>query len=142
VHAAVIADGIHVHPAMLRLISLARGEQLILATDRVALAGGDQIESTLFGQAVSRATIADGAARLPDGTLAGSVASMLDGIRIMDKCANVGLLGASRAASYNPASILHLLDRGSLTNGARADLILLDPELNLKAVFIGGHEID
>jgi N-acetylglucosamine-6-phosphate deacetylase len=52
------------------------------------------------------------------------------------------LLGASRAASYNPASILHLLDRGSLTNGARADLILLDPELNLKAVFIGGHEID
>jgi N-acetylglucosamine-6-phosphate deacetylase len=142
IHAAVIPDGVHVHPAMLRLAWEALGDRLILTTDRIALAGGDKTESTLFGGAVNGATVADGAGRLPNGTLVGSIITMLDGIRIMDKCANIGFFGASRAASHNPTSILHLVDRGSLTCGTRADLLLLDQELNLKAVFIGGNEID
>ncbi len=76
--AAVIADGVHVHPAMLRLLYLARGAGgICLTTDRVATgaAGG--------ASPLASAAIAGGAARMPDGRLAGSVISMLDAVRIM-----------------------------------------------------------
>jgi N-acetylglucosamine-6-phosphate deacetylase len=142
VNAAVIPDGVHVHPAMLRLAYLACGDRLILTSDRVALAGGDQPEGALFGGAVPRVAIAEGAARFPDGRLAGSIITMLDGVRKMEKCAGFGIIGASRSASHNPANILQLLDRGGLARRARADLVMLDDDLNLKAVFIGGREID
>jgi N-acetylglucosamine-6-phosphate deacetylase len=60
----------------------------------------------------------------------------------MNRCAAIGVDGATRASSINPAQVLGLTDRGSLKRRARADLILVDRELNLKAVFVGGRERD
>jgi N-acetylglucosamine-6-phosphate deacetylase len=141
--AALIPDGIHVHPAVLRMAWRSRDPaDTVLTTDRIALAGTEAPAQTLLGNTANAASMHGGVARLADGTLAGSVITMLDGIRMMNECVGSGFFGAFRGASHNPASILRLKDRGSLMRRARADLLLLDRDLNLKAVFIGGRELD
>ena len=140
--AGIIPDGVHVHPAILRLAFDARGRSgLILVTDKVALAqtsGGEKSEK-MVGRA--RATIRDGAARLDDGTLAGSIISMLDGVRVMVEKADVRIGDAAVMAATNPARLIGANDRGLIQVGTRADLILLSRTLQLKSVFIAGREI-
>jgi len=137
--AGIIADAVHVHPSILRLAFAARGRDgVILVTDKVALAQTSGSEKN-FGRA--RATIRDGAARLYDGTLAGSIISMLDGVRVMVEKADVGIGDAALMAATNPANLVGANDRGRIQVGARPDLILLSPALELKAVFIAGREI-
>jgi N-acetylglucosamine-6-phosphate deacetylase len=137
--AAIIPDAVHVHPAILRLAFEVRGRSgLILVTDKVALAqtsGGGK----MVGRA--RATIRDGAARLDDGTLAGSIISMLDGVRVMVEKAGVTIGDAAVMAATNPARLIGANDRGQIQVGARADLILLNRALELKSVLISGREI-
>ncbi len=138
--AAIIPDAVHVHPAMLRLAFDARGiGGLILVTDKVALAQTSGTEKTV-GRA--RATIRDGAARLDDGTLAGSIISMLDGVRVMVEKADVRIGDAAAMAATNPANLVGETDRGRIQLGARADLILLSRTLELKSVFIAGRELN
>ena len=137
--AAIIPDAVHVHPAMLRLAFSARGNHgIILVTDKVALAQTSGAEK-IVGRA--RATIRDGAARLDDGTLAGSVISMLDGVRIMVEKAGVNIGDAAVMGATNPANLMGANDRGRIQVGARADLIVLGPALELKSVFIAGRAI-
>ena len=137
--AAIIPDAVHVHPAILRLVFDARGRGgLILVTDKVALAQTATAEKTV-GRA--RATIRDGAARLDDGTLAGSIISILDGLRVMVEKADVRIGDAATMAATNPANLMGATDRGRIQLGARADLILLSRTLELKSVFIAGCEL-
>ncbi|HTW88882.1 MAG TPA: N-acetylglucosamine-6-phosphate deacetylase [Candidatus Binataceae bacterium] len=127
-YAAVIPDGVHVHPTMLRLAVRARGAAgVVLTSDRTPLIGDVKAK--------------DGAARLADGTLAGSIISMIDGMRLMVERAGVTVGEVAQMAATNPAAVLGIADRGRLEPGARADLIVLDSELRLKAVFIGGREL-
>jgi N-acetylglucosamine-6-phosphate deacetylase len=134
--AAVIADGVHVHPAMLRLLYLARGAGgICLTTDRVATG------ATAGASPLAAATVADGAARMPDGRLAGSVISMLDAVRIMVERAGASVGEAALMAATNPARVLGLGARGKIEAGAIADLLVLGPRLELKAVLIGGREL-
>jgi N-acetylglucosamine-6-phosphate deacetylase len=137
---AIIPDGVHVHPEMLRLAYRARGAAgLILTTDKVVLAGTDPRAELAVGRA--RAKIDRGAARLGDGTLAGSIISMLDGVRLMVNEAGATVGEAAIMAAGNPAAILGLADRGRLELRARADLIVLSRGLELKGVFLGGREL-
>lgn len=111
---------------------------MILVTDKVALAQTSGTENTV-GR--GRATIRDGAARLDDGTLAGSIISMLDGVRVMVEQAGVRVGDAAVMAATNPARLIGANDRGRIEVGTRADLIRLSPALELKSVFVGGREI-
>jgi N-acetylglucosamine-6-phosphate deacetylase len=134
--AAVIADGVHVHPAMLRLLYLGRGASgICLTTDRVAIAAAGGASP------LACATVAGGAARMPDGRLAGSVISMLDALRIMVDRAGASVGEAALMAATNPARVLGLGERGKIESGAIADLLMLGPRLELKAVFVGGREL-
>jgi len=137
--AAIIADGVHVHPAMLRLACSARGKDgMILVTDKVALANASAAEKKA---ARARGSIRDGAARLKDSTLAGSIISMLDGVRVMVEKVGVSVGDAAVMAATNPANLVGANDRGRIQVGARADLIVLSRALELKSVFIAGREI-
>jgi N-acetylglucosamine-6-phosphate deacetylase len=139
--AALIADGVHVHPAMLRIAWRARGPGgVLLTSDRISLAGSAGGAAMLFGGRTG-ATVVDGAARRSDGRLAGSIITMLDAVRIMRRYTDFDAHGIMNAGSYNAARVLGLRDRGNLLPASHADLLLLDRQLNLKAVFIGGHEI-
>jgi len=137
--AAIIADGVHVHPAMLRLACSARGKDgMILVTDKVALANASAAEKKA---ARARGSIRDGAARLKDSTLAGSIISMLDGVRVMVEKVGVSVGDAAVMAATNPANLVGAGDRGRIQVGARADLIVLSRALELKSVLIAGREI-
>ena len=104
------------HPAALRLALAARPDA-VLVTDRV---GGDL-------------DVRDGAARLADGTLAGSVVTMLESVQHL-VAIGVPLGQAVRTATGNPARALGLTDRGRIAAGCRADLVWLDPaSLSLRA---------
>src|ERR1019366_3320318 len=139
--AAIIPDGFHVHPAMLRIASRARGKDgMILVTDKVALAKASAAEKTP-GRARGSITIRDGAARLDDGTLAGSIISMLAGARGRVKKAGFTSGNASVMAATNPANLVGAGDRGRIQVGARADLIVLSRALELKSVFIAGRAL-
>ncbi|HUY26761.1 MAG TPA: N-acetylglucosamine-6-phosphate deacetylase [Candidatus Binataceae bacterium] len=138
--AAIIPDAVHVHPEMLRLAYTARGMKgLIITSDKVALAGAAPDAALEVGRA--RARIERGAARLADGTLAGSIISMLDGVRVMVRRVGVPVAEAVVMAATNPAAVGGFKDRGRLDPGTRADLIVLSRELELKAVFIAGREL-
>jgi N-acetylglucosamine-6-phosphate deacetylase len=138
-YVGVIPDGIHLHPATLRLIG---GLKMIFTSDRVSVAGADGAVASIFGLPHPEIHLGDGAARLPDGTLAGSTTTMLDGARLMINQLGGDWPRVAEVCALHPARLLGLRDRGAIASGLRADLILLDRQLNLKAIYIGGREID
>jgi N-acetylglucosamine-6-phosphate deacetylase len=135
----LIPDGVHVHSATLRLC---RGLQVAFVTDRVAFAGADESPGTLFGRPCDGASQDGRVVRLADGTLAGSTITMRDAAIMMARDLGGGMQGVEQVTALNPAYALQIRDRGRIYPKCRADLILLDPQLNLKAVFIGGQELD
>ena len=66
---------------------------------------------------------------------------MVGGMRLMVEQVGISVGEAALTAATNPAALLGLGDRGQIEAGRRADLIVLDRELKLKAVFIGGREL-
>lgn len=127
VSASLIADGVHVHPRVLRLAFQALGaERAVLVTDAVA-----------WRDPGSAVRLCDGAARLPDGTLAGSAVTM-DGAVRQCVAAGVDMGAALVAASRNPSRLLQLGDRGAIEPGRRADLVALTPSLEIEQVWVAG----
>ena len=135
----LIPDGVHLHPATLRLC---QALHVAFVTDRVAFASADESPATLFGHPCEGASQDSRVVRLADGTLAGSTITMRDAALMMARDLGGGMEGAERVTALNPANALQIRDRGRIYPKCRADLILLDPQLNLKAVFIGGRELD
>ncbi len=137
---AIIPDGVHVHPEIMRLAFRARGAGgMILTTDRILFSGLTNAEAARIRGRPAR--VVDGAARLSNGTLAGSIISMLDGVRLMVSRVGATVGEAARMAATNPADTIGARDRGRIAAGAHADLIVLSPALDLKAVYIGGRAL-
>jgi len=129
--ASIIADGVHVHPRVVRLAFQALGPgRVVLVTDAVAWRAGSVGSIGM--------SLRDGAPRLPDGTLAGSVVTMDQAIRVCVG-AGVDLADAVTAASTTPAQLLALDDRGCIEVGRRADLVALDGQLQVQQVWIAGE---
>jgi N-acetylglucosamine-6-phosphate deacetylase len=124
---SLIVDFVHVHPMVVRLAVEARAD-VVLVSDAVAVSGAIQEH--------------DGAAYLPDGTLAGSIVTMERAVQ------NVASLGvpparAIRLATGNAARAVGIEDRGRITPGARADLVALDSDtLSVRQVWLGGRRLD
>ena len=140
ISAEVIADGLHVHPACIRMLHRLKGDRLILVTDAIAAAGlGDG--TCQLGEL--DVVVKDGAARLREnGALAGSTLTMLDAFQYVVRVAKVPVEAASHMASTSPAKVAGIDSVcGSIKVGKRADLIWLDSDLNLKRVWIGGREL-
>ncbi|MBF5092722.1 MULTISPECIES: N-acetylglucosamine-6-phosphate deacetylase [unclassified Novosphingobium] len=140
-HFGLIVDGLHVHPAALRVALRARGiDGAMLVTDAMPPVGGTQDRFTLMGQDIA---VIDGTCRGPDGTLAGSALSMVQAL-----CNAMDLLGcdivtASRMASGNPARFLRLgHETGAIAPGLRADLVHLDETRAVTATWIAGARAD
>jgi N-acetylglucosamine-6-phosphate deacetylase len=127
---SIIADGIHVHPSVVRLAFAAVGPRAILVTDAVAWRSGRVGSIGL--------TMRDGAPRLPDGTLAGSALTMDGAVR---NCVTAGieLDDALHAASTEPARRIGLKDRGVIAPGMRADLVALDADLCVEQTWVAGE---
>ena len=132
----VVADGIHVPPTILRLVYRIKGvERTCLITDALACAASDS--QAAFDP---RVIIEDGVCKLADrSALAGSVATMDRLIRTMVQKAEIPLADAVRMASETPARIMGVSDRkGSLQKDKDADILVMDEDLNVRAVWAMG----
>lgn len=136
IYAEIIADTVHVHPAMLALAAKVKGDQLVLISDCTRAGGLPIGRYTLGGQEID---VSGGACRLKDGTLAGSVLKLTDAVGNMRRFAGLSMAQAVRLASLSPAASLGLNGRkGCLLPGRDADIILLDDALHVSAVFTRG----
>lgn len=131
-----IVDGVHLAAESAYAVFLAAGRRFCLVTDAIEAAMRDARESELGGR---RVQIRDGAVRLPDGTLAGSVLTMDEAVRNLVAC-GASLADAVHAASAAPARLLGRDDLGALRPGAPAHLTVLDEELRVVRTLVGGVE--
>ncbi len=134
--AEAIADGVHLHPAMLRLLWRVKGWAAVcLVSDAMAGAGAPDGHYPFGGTLVE---VRDGRARLPDGTLAGSVLTLDRAVRMAVE-AGIPPREAVGMASLTPAEAVGLRDAGRIAPGARADLVALDPGLRPVWTMVGGR---
>ncbi|WP_322920011.1 N-acetylglucosamine-6-phosphate deacetylase [Nocardioides renjunii] len=135
----LIADGVHLHPAVLRTVFAAKPGRCILVTDAMAAAGGPDGDYRLGPMAIE---VRDGVARLADGTgsgaIAGSTLTMDAALRFAVRTAGLPLLDVVHAASTAPARAWGLDDVGALEAGRRADLVVLDADLSVRRVMRAG----
>jgi N-acetylglucosamine-6-phosphate deacetylase len=135
----LIADGVHLHPAVLRTVFAAKPGRCILVTDAMAGAAAPDGDYALGRMAVE---VRDGVARLADGSgtgaIAGSTLTMDAAMRFAVATAGLPLLDVVHAASTAPARAWGLADVGALEPGRRADLVVLDDDLEVVRVMRAG----
>lgn len=136
----LICDGIHVHPSTVRNTFRIFGDgRVVLISDSMRAAGMEDGNYTLGGQDV----IVKGAlASLADGTIAGSVTNLFD---CMKKAVSMGISreSAIKAATINPARSIGIdTVVGSLEAGKQADFLIVDQDLNLRSVILGGRVLE
>lgn len=138
VRGEIIADGVHVHPAVMRVLTAALGpERTVIVTDALSAAGLLDAVFTFGGQA---ARVIDGVARLADGTITGSVLTTAQGLRNMVRLAGVALVDAVRMLTINPALSARVETRkGRIEAGYDADLLIFDEDLGLQATICRGR---
>lgn len=136
-YAEVIPDLLHVHPGAIRA-ALRAIPHLYCVTDSTAAAGMPDGEYRLGSHKVTKCM---GGVRLADGTLAGSTLTMDQALRNLVGI-GVELDDAARRLSTYPADYIGEHRRGRLARGCWADLVVLSPELQLKAVHVEGEPIE
>ncbi|MDF2726102.1 MAG: nagA [Paenibacillus sp.] len=142
IRAEIIADGHHVHPACIRLLTKTKtDDNLIMITDAMSAAGLEDGIYDLGGLAVN---VSGGVATLKEGnSLAGSTLTMIGALRYVTDNVGVTVPQASRYMSGNPARQLGIFDRtGSLEAGKQADVLLVSPDLELQRIWVLGNEIE
>ena len=137
----IIADGVHVHPASLRVALAAKPRgKVMLVTDAMPPVGADSPSYELYGEVI---TAVDGVVRNAAGSLAGSALDMATAVRNAVNLLGLSLEEAARMASRYPAQFLNVDDRlGEIAEGYQADLVLLDDALQVRATWIAGERED
>ncbi len=137
VSADIIADGVHLAPAVIKLVANAKGpEQTVLITDATAATGMPEGRYRLGSLEFE---VKDGKC-MADGKLAGSVLTMDKAVRNLARFAGWSLNHAVAAASRNPARVARLANKGVLVTGADADFVVLNPAGEVLRTFVGGVE--
>jgi N-acetylglucosamine-6-phosphate deacetylase len=138
IFAQIIPDNIHVHPAVMSVLARCKGpDRTLLITDAIRATGLPEGETELGGQLV---VVRDGACRLADGTLAGSIVTMDRALRNFLAAAGWSLSYGWPVSSRTAATALGLEDElGMVAPGYRADLVLLDRDLEVAATMVGGR---
>lgn len=137
--AELIADGIHVHPAALRVAVQAMPRRVALITDAMRACGLAEGAYKLYEYEV---TVAEGAARLADGTLAGSVLTMDAAVRNMIELAGLPLETVIPMATEIPARIAGVADRkGKIERRYDADIVVMNERFEVERVWGRGHAV-
>lgn len=134
--AEVICDGVHVHPAAVRLAVAAKSPSRIMAiTDGT---GGSGLPPGSRARLGGRSITVRDAAYLDDGTLAGSVLTMDRAFANLVTAMGFSIVEAALMCATTPARELNLQGLGILVAGAQADFVLLDRDLRVVETYIGG----
>ncbi len=140
IFAQIITDGIHVHPAMVKLAVMAKGiSRIILITDSIQGAGLCDGNYDYYGQ---KFTVKDGIARTPEGGLSGSTLMLDQALRNMIKFTGMSLNEVLPMATSVPAEAMGWSERrGVLKPGADADVIIFNDDLIVEKTFVLGKEV-
>jgi len=134
----LIADGIHIHEAALRMAAKLKGAGMTaLVSDSIAAAGLPDGEYEFGGQKIS---VREGRSTLESGRLAGSTIGLCDAVRNMVRLAGFTVPEAVEMVSTTPSKIIGVSDRkGSLAQGMDADITVLDRDFNVLATLVDGE---
>ena len=137
--AELIADYVHINPAVLELVTKTKElEKIILVTDSMEAGGLEAGEYSLGGQKVF---VENGEAKLEDGTIAGSVLTLDKAVRNMLNATNLDINEIINMVTLNPAKRVGLDHKiGQLKEGLKADLVLLNKNLEVEKVYKEGKE--
>ena len=139
----IIADGKHLPQSLLKLIYKLKGvDKISLVTDATRGCGLPDGTKSFIGpkEAAMPMIVENGVAILEDRTaFAGSTATFDRLYRTMAEAIGKDLVALSKMASYNPAKVLGLTDRGEIAEGKRADLIVMDENLNIEKIIYKGN---
>ena len=137
----VIADGIHIHPEMVKLLYQIKGsDNLILITDSIRGAG--MPEGSEYEQDGRKVRCFKGSARLSDGTLAGSILTMDQALANLREFTSESLAELWPCTSLTPARAIHMdKEIGSITIGKRADLVLLSEDGQVMETIVAGKTV-
>lgn len=142
VYAELICDGVHIHPSMVRsALKLFGEDKIIFISDSMMATGLADGDYSLGGQSVK---VKGRRATLNDGTIAGSVTNLMEGMKRAVLEMDIPLTTAVKCAAVNPAKHMGLYEKcGSIEPGKLADLVLLEKEtLNVKQVILRGKLLD
>lgn len=135
----LICDGIHAHPAAVKILFRALGtDRVILVTD--AIPGGGMTEGA-FTMLNQTARIVDGIARLENGTIAGSILTLNRAVMNARTFGALSLNDALKMATTNPARVLGLWNIGGLNAGADADIVVMDNAGNVALTMVAGNVV-
>ncbi len=142
VNAEIICDGVHIHPAMVRsAFKMLGAERMILISDSMRATGMPDGRYLLGGLEVD--VVGNRATLVSDGALAGSCTNLLDCMRTAVKEMKLPLETAVASATMNPAKALGVYEMyGSLSTGKKGNVVLLDENLELKAVVKDGKILE
>ncbi len=137
----VIPDGIHLHPAVLRLLVRVKGsKRLVLISDATAPCGLP--EGTRIKGVGGEIMFKEGAIRLEDGTLAGSALMLNRSVERMMQFGGIEMLQAVEMASQTPAKAIGVnKQKGSIEKGKDADVVVLDDDFNVKYTLCEGRVV-
>ena len=136
IFAEIIADGIHVHPAAVRLLARAKSrDRILLVTDAISATDMPDGEYVL---GPNRVTVAHGVCRDPEGRLAGSTLTQELAVKNYCDWTGVDLQDAILALTENPAKALGLRDKGVIQAGSDADLTVIDSNCHVVKTFVAG----
>lgn len=135
----LICDGIHAHPAAVKILFRALGtDRVILVTDAIPGGGMTAGAFTMLNQ---NANVVDGVARLEDGTIAGSILTLNRAVMNAREFGALALNDALKMATTNPARVLGLWNIGSLNAGADADIVVMDDAGNIALTMVAGQVV-
>ena len=135
--ADLIADGIHLDPAIVKLVAEAKGpEQIVLITDAIS---ATDMPDGRYRLGTFEVGVREGKCMV-NGKLAGSVLTMDRAVRNLARFAEWPLPLAVAAASQNAARVASISSKGVLAVGADADFVVLSPEGEVLRTFVGGVE--
>ena len=136
----LIADGLHVHPAIIKLLTRVKTpDQLLLISDGISAVGMQDGEYQLGGLPI---VVREGQAALKNGTLAGSLLTLNKAVFNMIYFTNIPLWQAVRMASLAPAKKLGIANEyGSIENGKKANLVVVDEAARVEMVYREGKQL-
>lgn len=135
----LIADLVHVHPAMLRIAIGARGAQgTMLVSDAMRAAG---LSDGVYGMGEHEVRVEAGIARTAEGRLAGSTLTLDVAVKKVTESVGASLADALTMASASPAQSLRRGGKGVLSGGADADIVILNPDLTVDTTIVAGRVV-
>lgn len=137
--AGLIPDGIHLHPALVKMIWLAKGSRVNLVSDAMAALG---MAAGTYRLNDFQVNVSGSAARLPDGTLAGSILPLDQAVRNFIGFTGCTLAEALQTVTTTPARLIGIeQERGEIAEGMVADLLVLDAGLSVEMTVAAGNVV-